>query len=375
MIRRTRLASALRVALAAVLALTFAATSARAATLFGLVDTGELFASIDGGVAWTARSVLPVRDAVGLVAGDASAELFLVSRSGVIYRSADAGLGWTAAGAVAADDVTDFSLRSNGDLLVLTESGTLWRSADEGATFVPEAALSASNFVSLVIGNQGRLYALTATGEVYESVDGGTVWSAVGAIAVSDAENIRSIAPDLYVLAGSGDVYRSNDRGTSWTAIGTLSQVHMSGFVRDGSVLVAATREGEVARSPDGVAWTWQGAINQLSVIALGTDTPTVGVDGDGLPGRGVALAPPMPNPRMGAEAATFSFTLPRPDRVRFAIYDLRGRLVADRPPAGVTPAGRNSLIWDVTDLSAGVYVVRLTTTRERAETKWVVLP
>ena len=33
----------------------------RAATLFGLVDTGELFASDDGGVTWTLRFELAAR--------------------------------------------------------------------------------------------------------------------------------------------------------------------------------------------------------------------------------------------------------------------------------------------------------------------------
>ena len=45
-----------------------------ASTLFALVDTGELFASDDQGITWTVRSVLPVSDAVGLIAGSSPLE-------------------------------------------------------------------------------------------------------------------------------------------------------------------------------------------------------------------------------------------------------------------------------------------------------------
>jgi photosystem II stability/assembly factor-like uncharacterized protein len=64
-------------------------------THFGLVDTGELFASTDAGANWTLRSTLRVRDAVALSAGASSTELFLASETGSIYRSDDAGMSWT----------------------------------------------------------------------------------------------------------------------------------------------------------------------------------------------------------------------------------------------------------------------------------------
>ena len=75
--------------------------AASGATLFGLVDTGELFASDDGGVTWTVRSTLAVSDAIAIAAGESSDELFMATRSGLVYRSGDGGLNWTAIGAVA----------------------------------------------------------------------------------------------------------------------------------------------------------------------------------------------------------------------------------------------------------------------------------
>ena len=40
-----------------------------------------------------------------------------------------------------------------------------------------------------------------------------------------------------------------------------------------GDDLVAVSREGLVARSTDGTAWSWVGAVNQLNVVDLANDT------------------------------------------------------------------------------------------------------
>jgi hypothetical protein len=84
----------------------------------------------------------------------------------------------------------------------------------------------------------------------------------------------------LYVLTEAGDVWRRVGAYSNWLPIGTVSQVGISGLVvREDGSLVSVTREGEVAASPDGVAWTWIGAIGQLHVMALGADyAPPVGV-------------------------------------------------------------------------------------------------
>ena len=77
----------------------------QAATLFGLVDTGELFTSSDLGVTWRPAGVLPVHDAAALVAGASSSDLYLASASGSVFRSLNAGSTWTAVGALPASGV------------------------------------------------------------------------------------------------------------------------------------------------------------------------------------------------------------------------------------------------------------------------------
>ena len=107
---------------AALLVIAAFTAPAHAATLFGLVNTGEIYASANGGATWTGRAVLPVRDAIALVAGVTSNDLLLATESGSVYRSTDAGTSWIAVGAVPANDVTAL-VASNGRSLLVARSG------------------------------------------------------------------------------------------------------------------------------------------------------------------------------------------------------------------------------------------------------------
>jgi hypothetical protein len=352
-----------------------APAGALAATVFGLLDTGELYRSTNNGVTWSAIGAIPVRDAVGLAAGSNSTDLYLVSRSGTVYRSTNAGTTWSAVGAVAASDVSGFALTAFGNVLVLTSTGTLYASSNQGATFTAIAALAGSDWVGLARGPLGRLYALTRSGQVAESQNQGTAWATVGVITTSDAVAIRRLGAQLFVLASTGEVYRSLNYGVSWIAVGALSQGSMSALVDLGAQLVAATKEGEVASSANGASWAWVGAINQLDVVALGTDTPQVtGVVDEESPPK-FAMAAPYPNPRAGAGGATFGFTVPAPDRVRLELYDVRGLFLAARPFETIATGGAHAIRWEPASLSAATYLVRLVTeSGHTAQTKWVVL-
>ena len=361
-------------AIACLLCLLFA-SPAVAHSLFALVDTGELYVSGDQGTTWDVRSTLPVSDAVGLMAGTTSARLFLASASGMVYRSLNAGVNWTAIGSVSSDDVVDLGIRSDGALLVLSESGTLWESTDQGVNFSVLAALTGSNFVSLAVGNTGSLYALTRTGEIEESTDDGVSWSVKSAIPVSDAVSIRNLQTSLYVLTNAGLVFQSTNAGTSWVTAGTLSQVHMRALTQNVDRLAAVTSEGEVASSPDGSAWTWIGAVNQLNVIALANDTPyVIGVPEEPpsvtLP---IALAPPAPNPLRAGGSLSIRFALNVADRVTLRLFDVQGREVSALESSAFD-AGEHELTWSIRSLSSGLYFLQLSTSHANRSATLTVL-
>ena len=352
------------------------AAPVEATTLFGLVSTGELYSSTNSGATWSATGAVPLNDAVGLAAGTSTSDLYMAGRSGSVYHSTNGGSTWAAVGAVAASDVAAFVVHYDGAILVLTRSGTIYRSTNQGSSFSAVAVLTGGNWVSLARGPLGRLYVLTQTGEVAESQDGGTTWATVGAVTVSNAVSIhRRGGSELAILMATGEVARSVDYGRSWVTIGSMAASNMAALVESGSSLVAAASTGEVATSTNGASWTWVGAINQLSLTALGADTPqATGVDLTETPPRFLTQAP-YPNPRFGSGGATFSFTLPQPDAVRIELFDIRGRLVATRQSEGFQQPGVFAIRWEPAGLAAGDYIVRLMTSSGRASsTKWTIV-
>lgn len=360
--------AAFRFAVLAVLA----ATPSHAASLYGLVDTGELFRSTDGGVTWATLAALPVRDAAALAAHVTPDELFLASRSGGVYRSEDAGASWTPVGAIAAPDVAALRIRADGTLLVLCEGGALHASDDLGGTFTPLAALTGPGFVSLAsTAPDGRLYALTRTGEAWESEDGGASWLAKGTFPAPDAVQLTSLGAVLFALTGTGDVHRSDDRAATWSPVGALSQTGMRALVRNGPALAAATREGHVAASADGAVWSWQGSINQLTLTALATDEPAVTGVVAGQPPPAIELGAPFPNPTRGP--LSFALRLDRAGEVRLALYDAGGRRVASRP-AGRRSAGHHTLLWEPGPLAPGVHLLEVSSGGRTAARRCLVL-
>lgn len=332
-----------------------AAGAAHGTTLFGLVDTGELYASANGGANWAIRSTLPVRDAVALAAGASSEELFLASTSGSFYRSDDAGASWSVIGAVPAPDVTALA-SSPARLLLFTSSGTVFASTDGGTSFAAVGAITASDLVSAT-RMDGSHFALARSGTVLRSDDDGATWGAIGALATSEAVELVALQGTLYALTASGDIGRSQDSGASWTFVGTLSQVGMTALLASNGELVASTAAGEIAASFSGTGWAWRGAVGQLTVRALANDTPTTtGVED--ARGAGVEFARPSPNP--ARESVTLSVNLPAASRITVGVYDVSGRLVARPLDDEILPAGLTVRRWRPGALEDGVYWARL---------------
>jgi hypothetical protein len=218
-----------------------------------------------------------------------------------------------------------------------------------------------------------RYYALTRTGSVYESADGGDSWSPKGTITDSEAIQICGVVSKLYVLTDAGDVYRSIDSGATWTAVGTLSQVGMRGLVRNGSSLAAASREGHVATSADGVSWSWQGSMNQLTLSALASNEVAqtgVGPEPE-TPAARFLTSGVFPNPSRGP--ASFRVHLEAGGSLRLALYDVTGRLAARRGPEHLG-AGDHIVTWAPEAAAAGMYFLKLESGPLTATTPWMIV-
>ena len=372
--RITSLAHRLRHTLwVALSGLVLSAPTADALNLFGLVDTGELYRSTNGGVTWTPHATLAVRDAVGLLASANASDLVIVTRSGAVYRSANGGANWGAFGTITASDVVAFTILPNSNVLALTESGSVLQSTDNGNSFKGLATVTASNCVSLVRGPLGRLFVLTRTGEVYQSLDNGANWTPIGAIAVSNAISLNRRIAEIFILTETGEIYRSLNYGASWLPVGAITASNMSAMVSSGGMILASARTGEVYQSAAGTTWSAIGAVNQLNVISLGSDEPlATGVETEESPPR-VAVRAPYPNPS-STGAAVFPILLDRSSRVRLEVYDVHGRLLAERVEQALN-AGPQALDWKPKGLRAGRYFVRYVLNGEASDTRtWSIV-
>lgn len=349
-----------------------AVTGDAESSVFGLIDTGEIYASGNGGTSWSAVAALRVSDAVGLAAAVSTSDLYVMTRSGTVYHSTNAGVAWTPVGALSWSDVAAFTIDFDGSLLALTETGVLERSMDGGAAFHALGAISGSGFVSLLRGPLGRLEALSATGEVYESQDRGVTWAAVGKVTTSQAVCLGRKGAELYLLTQTGEVHRSIDYGRTWTPVGAMAASNMRWILEAGPGLLAAAETGEVYGSATGSTWTAIGSINQLRVRALGSDVPlATGVPESERAPRFV-LHHPRPNPSSQRFGSTFSFEISEPGSVRIDLYDVRGRRVARWGPVLFASGGVHRIQWKPEGVPSGSYMARLSTAvGQFAVTKW----
>lgn len=353
-------------------------TPVDAASLYALVDTGELYFSEDQGANWALRAALPCRDAVALAARETADDLYLATATGALHSSLNAGEDWIWQGAVPASDVCAMVIREDGAILLLTETGSVWESMDGGAQFTALGSITASDLTSLTHTANGELCAVTRTGTVAVSSDQGATWEMRGAISASDLVEIVLAGSDLVALTCSGSIWKSIDEGVSWLPIGTVSQVHMTSVVSDDTgVLFAAVREGEIASSADGTEWTWVGTTNQLNVVALAIDSPSSSVTPSVHAAAAFRIAAAWPNPMHGCDRdLNLRLSSARNSEVVLSLHDSEGRCIHVGATHALHGTDDQHLSWHLGDLATGVYYAQLAAagSSERASTRIVVM-
>ncbi len=81
-----------------------------------------------------------------------------------------------------------------------------------------------------------------------------------------------------------------------------------------------------------------------------------------------------FPNPF--SNSTTISFSLSKPQKVSIKIFDLNGRLVAIPTDVGtdkIFEAGENEIIWNVAEINAGIYFLRMETVNYSENRKLIV--
>lgn len=221
-------------------------------------NTGQVFASTDGGITWSAFSARPSHLSSasdvhftslfdGWVIGQSS-------NTGALYHTTDGGGTWT--------PVTDFlgtyiAVDVEGsNIWAANVGGRFYRSTDNGATWIQENLPgSPHNIKDMDFFNESIGYVVGTWGEVYRSNDGGITWEAL--VIPNSNDNFTDIhllgSNELWLSTSTGVAYYSANAGQNWAILDIESQ----GFGSFNSIVA----------SPGGSAWVvgYQGYIEHFA--------------------------------------------------------------------------------------------------------------
>ncbi|MEM0964165.1 MAG: T9SS type A sorting domain-containing protein, partial [Bacteroidota bacterium] len=311
-----------------------------------------------------------------------------------LYRSADGGETWTLSPAFT---TTLYALvqAPDGALYAGTFAQGIARSTDDGQTWAFVGS-PLGRTTHLAVAPDGTLYAgVTVFGSsnvepgVIRSLDDGQTWTAINGWGTSP-RNPRALAVDsggrVFAAFGLATAFMSDDQGDSWMPTEELPP-NTEVFYATGDDLLAAQRDGSIARTSDGGA-TWEtitaeptGAYPR-SLIVDASGAVYVGTLGQGVlrgrpPGTDASPRGSGLDIRVSAYPNPFTSDLRveiRQDqaaRVTVEVFDSLGRRMA--VSAGeVHGPGSHPLALDAASWAAGTYIVRVTSGAE-SRTRTVV--
>lgn len=231
-------------------------------------------------------------------------------------------------------------------------------------------------------GERSRVYRSVNSGNTFSEILGGSVSGTLPNRYYHDVA-IHPNDPDTYYIVlggfGSTHVYKSTNAGAGWLAMSNgLPDVPHNNILIDPmnpDHVYVGNDLGVYASTDAGASWLEYGTGLPEAVIAMDLSlSPTnrklrVATHGNGVyqvdmigPSTGLDQAPffsaqPRLAPNPAAEQSVLKYALAEPSPVKVSLRDLQGRLVREIANE-VQAAGRQSLLIDVSGLSAGMYLV-----------------
>jgi hypothetical protein len=237
-----------------------------------------------------------------------------------------------------------------------TSKGRIYRSTDRGQSWsVFEVTGMSGEFVTPVFRNglhglAHNFFNRQDTGWVCETFDGGETWSLVEAVGPLQFIGLNYIPGTANTWVSTGNLFQNNsasvsyDGGHSWEFFpGTKGAfMYQMAWVNPR----CGWAGGFNLNATEGGVFKFEGDLHSYA----GVDTPAV-------PGSPFVVRC-YPNPAHGVSG--FGFRVSGYGHVTLKIYDLQGREVAVVLDERM-PAGEHTVRYDVSGLSAGIYLVRLT--------------
>ncbi|HYE59179.1 MAG TPA: T9SS type A sorting domain-containing protein [Rhodothermales bacterium] len=349
----------------------------------------RLFRSADQGSTWTE---LPAYAA----AGGGTAQLMTTlngrlyapqSNGGAMLYSDNQGQTWTSVAGAAMQGAT--TMARVGTTVVVSRgiASLIRRSTDGGATWADGTTLMGP------VGGNGAVFIGIGSGsQLVRSTDGVT-WTTVSVPGTLVFTSLWNVGTTLYAKAFVGGVVTSTDNGVTWTSVATASTPTFSYVFSNPSgsawlvidapvqgVTVAYTRDrgatitnvsatypkvtgstlctsNFTATADYAIGNAWQCSLTTTGGVGLYRLRLTAGVSNEPDTQAPAVALTLLPNPVAGRLSVQVRDVPAGPGRL--AVYDARGRQVAVLHDGPVS--GRLDAALDVSDLAAGVYLVRLT--------------
>ena len=251
-------------------------------TLYAAVLGFGLYASANGGTAWTLLSTSGMTDlsltGVQLVEGTFGSLIIVVRTAGKVFRSDDSGATWTerTTGLPSGVQIVTLELspdfRTSGIALIGTQSNGVYRTTDGGAGWSSvglsgDGPTNVFEFSSDYVADS-TVFVGTTTGGFYKSTDNGATFTQKSTgldrkniTALSTSNNFR-IDRTVFGGGGQGGIFKTVDVGDNWVEVGSgintgrAQAIDFSNnYVDDGTIFVA-TQAGIFRSADRGTTWS-----------------------------------------------------------------------------------------------------------------------
>lgn len=318
---------------------------------------------------------------------------YVVGNAGKIYKTINGGSSWAPLSSGSSSSLRDVFFTDSNTGYVVGTAGTILKTVDAGSSWSAMTSGTSQNIYSVHFTDANNGYAACYNGVILKTTNAGVSWAAtilsspiwLFGVTFTDANN-------GFVVGDGGAIYKTTNAGASWspqtsTTTTRLNSVKFlnsnTGYAFGGNLSTDVTT---ILKTNDG-GTTW---VNQtvgssrmlhgaLPSFAAGY---TCGLDGKilkvsninaGVDDINVSNVQLLPAPNPFASAVSISLGLKKDMPIAISLYDMSGKKVRDLQDKQNMLAGDYQLTFsNLSDLSNGIYFIRIETPESYTETKLV---